>query len=112
MLKTKTFKFAADELVSLLNRQMGAGLATNQIMVDGRPVGYMYRERPDENVDSGWRFLSGEESQEYADDPDNWAYYDLNTIANYDRTIIPYLNSEVGAEFERVPATSTFSRVD
>ena len=71
----------------------------------------MYREQPDNDIDSGWRFLSGAESQEYADDPDNWAIYDLNTIANYDRSIVPHLDAEPGAEFERVPGTDRFRSV-
>jgi Protein of unknown function (DUF2185) len=33
--------------------------------------------------------------------PDNWALYDVNTIANYDPTIIPYLDSPVGSAFGR-----------
>jgi hypothetical protein len=28
----------------------------------------MYRELPDNNVDSGWRFFSAEDTQEYVDD--------------------------------------------
>jgi hypothetical protein len=34
-------------------------------------------------------FLSGLESQEYLDEPGNSALYNVNTIANYDPTIIP-----------------------
>ena len=33
------------------------------------------------------------ESQEYVNNPDNIGIYDVNTIANYDCSIIPYLNS-------------------
>jgi hypothetical protein len=75
------------------------------------PLSFLYREQPDDNIDSGWCFLSGAESQEYADDPDNWAIYDLNTIANYDRSIISYLDAEPGAKFERVPGTDRFRSV-
>ena len=51
----------------------------------------MYREAPDSKQDSGWRFFSGEESQEYVDNPDNLSIYDVNTIANYDTAIVEYL---------------------
>jgi hypothetical protein len=71
----------------------------------------LYREQPDDNIDSGWCFLSGAESQEYADDPDNWAIYDLNTIANYDRSNISYIDAEPGAKFGRVPGTDRFRSV-
>jgi hypothetical protein len=34
-------------------------------------VGYCYREAPRDSSDSGWRFLCGDESQAYMDEPDN-----------------------------------------
>ncbi len=37
---------------------------------DIRP-GYVYREAPDNDRDSGWRALVGDESHEEVDDPDN-----------------------------------------
>jgi len=33
------------------------------------------------------------ESEDYASDPDNVGIYDVNTIANYDRDIIPLLDA-------------------
>lgn len=71
------------------------------ILVDGQPVRYMYREAPDLVHDSGWRFFSGLESQDYADSADHFALYDVNTVANYDRSIVPYLGAPVGSAFER-----------
>ena len=47
----------------------GACIATDRITVDGHPVCYAYREAPDFDVDSGWRFFAGDESQEYVDNP-------------------------------------------
>ena len=79
----------------------GACLATDRITVDGSSVGYCYREDPDQPEDSGWRFLAGDETQSYADNPDNWSYYDINTIANYDPGIALVLDAPTGSEFER-----------
>jgi hypothetical protein len=61
----------------------------------------MYRETPESPIDSGWRFFSGEESQAYADHADNFAMYDINTIANYDPTIISLLDSPPGCAYAR-----------
>ena len=61
----------------------------------------MYREAPRDAYDSGWHFFSGEETQDYADDARNFALYDVNTIANYDPSIIPLLDSPVGSAFGR-----------
>jgi hypothetical protein len=71
-------------------------------------VGYMYRERPDERFDSGWRFMSGDENREYADNADNWGIYEVNTICNYDPAIIPYLNAANGTAYVRIPDTEKF----
>ena len=46
------------------------------------------------------------------DNPNNLAIYDVNTIANYDREIIPFLNAPVGAAYERRPETGLFMPVD
>jgi hypothetical protein len=56
---------------------------------------------PDGDTDSGWRFFSGKESQAFTDDPDNFALYDINTIANYDPTITKLLEAPVGSAFAR-----------
>ena len=96
----KKFKKLASELKPLAYG-FGGCFATDHITVEGKKVGYMYRERPAAKEDSGWRFFSGEETQEYVDDPNNTMIYDVNTIANYDSAIIPYLESPVGSAFGR-----------
>ena len=91
---------------------MGACYASDRITVEGRKVGFMYREEPDTDIDSGWRFTAGDESQEYMDNPDNVNVYDVNTIANYDPAIIPHLLSPAGSAFERDERTGRFEKVD
>jgi hypothetical protein len=91
---------------------MGACYASDRITVEGRKVGFMYREEPDTEIDSGWRFTAGDESQEYMDEPDNVNVYDVNTIANYDPAIVPHLMSPTGSAFERDERTGRFQKVD
>lgn len=63
----------------------------------------MYREQPTRPDDSGWIFFSGiNEDDEYTNNPDNFDVYDVNTIANYDPTILPFVDSPVGSVFERL----------
>ena len=99
-MKEKKFKISKDHIKELI-KPIGACYATDQITVDGLSIGYMYREAPDFVEDSGWRFFSGVEGQEYVDNPDNTMIYDVNTIANYDPAIIPYLHLEIGTELKR-----------
>jgi hypothetical protein len=68
----------------------------------------MYREAPHDDLDSGWRFLAGDESDDYMADSDRHAVYDVNTIANYDPAIIPLLDAPEGAAFERDPDSNEF----
>lgn len=103
----KIFKIKADEFVDLVPK-MGGCFTTDKITVDGMKVGYMYREEPDEEMDSGWRFFSGTEEQDYVDDPNNTMIYNVNTIANYDRAIIPYLSFPYGTELERIENSDEF----
>ncbi|MBL9147562.1 MAG: DUF2185 domain-containing protein [Phycisphaerae bacterium] len=96
----KRFKLAASEIQRLIP-SMGYCFATDRITVDGVRVGYMYREDPDRPEDSGWRFLSGDESDAYMDNADNHGIYDVNTIANLDREILPFVHASVGSRFFR-----------
>ena len=87
---------------------MGGCIASDRITVDGTRVGYMYREQPDNDVDSGWRFFAGDESPEYAETADNFTVYDVNTICNYDPAIIPFLGAPSGSAFARISGTDQF----
>ena len=71
----------------------------------------MYREEPDNEHDSGWRFLAGDESDDYCGDSRHFELYDVNTIANYDPAIIPYLHAAAGSQFERIDGTDEFQTV-
>jgi hypothetical protein len=108
MSKEKNFKLSAAEIKQIATGY-GACLATDKITIDGELVDFMYREESINEVDSGWRFFSGTETQEYIDDPDNSTFFDINTIANYDEAIIPYLDLPIGTELERVLGEAKFS---
>jgi len=107
----KAFRLRADQIQPLATGR-GACMATDDITVRGRKVGFMYREaEPDNELDSGWRFMSGLESQGYMDDPGNHGVYDVNTIANYDPSIVEHLDAPPGSAFERTPGAARFRPV-
>jgi len=91
----KTFKLSAGAIKPLATNR-GSCIASDHITVKGMPVRFMYRDEPDSEIDSGWRFFSGLEDQAYASDSRNFSMYDVNTIANYDPSIIPLLDEEEG----------------
>lgn len=90
---------------------MGGCIAPDTITVDGLKVRFMYRTEPNNDLDSGWKFFSGTESEEYLDNVDNSCIYDVNTIANYDPAIIPYLDYPIGTELERIDGTNLFQMI-
>jgi hypothetical protein len=98
----KTFKLSAEEIAPIAT-DFGGCMASDRITVDGCRVGYMYRESPVDPRDSGWRFLAGDEDDRYMADLSRHDVYDVNTIANYDPDILPFLRAPAGSAFERDP---------
>jgi hypothetical protein len=99
-MKKKTNTLKAEEIRQLATGHGGC-IATDMITVLGKKVGYMVRELTERPHDSGWCFMSGEESQEYMDNPENHAIYDVNTIANYSPDIVPLLDAPPCSAFAR-----------
>ena len=101
--RNRDYHVKAEDVKPLLSDWKGADgcIATNRITVEGYKVGYCYREKPDGDWDSGWRFTAGDESEAYMDDPNNAGIYKLNTICNDDPDIIPLLNTPAPCAFER-----------
>lgn len=73
---------------------------SKRVLEDGQPVVYMYRETPDDKDDSGWRFFSGQETQEYIDDPENILVCPVAFVAEHMNEIVPHLLAEPGVELE------------
>jgi len=111
MASEKRFRLSEEQILPLAVGR-GSCIATDMITVDGHQVGFMYREEPSGTSDSGWRFTAGSESEGYMNEPSNLEIYDVNTIANYDPAIIPYLNAPLGSAFERLPESQRFVAVD
>lgn len=86
----------------------GGCMASDRITVDGLSVRFMYRQQPHNPQDSGWVFLSGTENDDYMNDARYHDIYDVNTIANYDPSIAPFLDAPVGSVFEKVPGAADF----
>lgn len=107
----KKYLFRRDEQKLLVMGGKGA-VASDAVTVDSGKVGYMYRAEPYNETDSGWRLLSGDETQEYMEDENNHGFFDLNLLANLDPTIAPHLNAPVGSAFEWAPDENRFFEVD
>lgn len=105
----KKHKIAPGEIRSVLTGYEGgdkvACIASDRITVDGMPVGFLYREEPaaPNMPDSGWRIFSGDEDPEYISDATHFDVYHLNTVCNYDPSIMELLNAPAGTQYRRQP---------
>jgi hypothetical protein len=104
---SQRFKLNPADIKDII-KPIGYCIASDKITVEGLKVGFMYREEPESPEDSGWRFLSGDESEDYVEDMGNSMIFDVNTIVNYDAAIIPYLSLSTGSELERVEGSDEF----
>ncbi len=104
---SKKLHLSPDQIKPLVTG-LGTCIATDKIAVQGLPVRFMYREQPVNQEDSGWRFLSGLESDAYMENANNQGAYDVNLIANIDPSIIPHLKAEADAAFEKASDIDDF----
>jgi hypothetical protein len=111
MMSEKKFVISAASIKRLVPHDGGC-LATDRITVDGMKVGYMYRETTSRPADTGWRFFSGDESDEYMAANEHHGVYAVNTIANYDPDILPYLDTEAPCAFEKIAGAATYECVE
>ena len=94
----KEFPLKGHEIVPIATGYGGC-ICSDRITVDGATVGFMYRDEPMYEADSGWCFLAGDEDEAYMDDSKKHGIYDVNTIANYAPGIIAYLDAPTGSRF-------------
>ncbi|MDR2170202.1 MAG: DUF2185 domain-containing protein [Planctomycetaceae bacterium] len=101
--ENKKYRFTDDQIKPLaLDR--GSCYASDMITVESFKVGFLYRQEPEFEGDSGWRFLTGFETDKYIDDASNFAKFDVNWIVNCDPEILPYLDNPAGSAFGRDPS--------
>ena len=93
------------------NAEMGYVIASHQVTLQKKRIGYLYREAPDNDLDSGWRVFSGEESQEYVDNAANFSMYNSSTIAALAPEIALLLAHPSPIAFERDPSSGRFVEV-
>lgn len=93
-------------------KNFGYVLAPKVLVGNKLKVRFMYREKPDSERDSGWRFFSGEEDQAYVDNPNNLAIYDVETILAIDKDVEEHLSAPFGSAFEREDPNEAFHASD
>ena len=90
-----------DPVPSITDKYIKRCFVTNNILYSGEPVGYLYREKPDNADDSGWRFTGGNETDEYMDDTSNFSFVSLGAVLREDDSFVALLEHETGVAFAR-----------
>ena len=88
-----------DPVPSITDKYIKRCFVTNNILYDGQPVGYLYREEPEYEDDSGWRFTTGTETDEYMDDSNNSSYVSIGAVLREDDSLVDLLDREAGVAF-------------
>ncbi len=81
---------------------------SNLITINKKSINFLHREHPIDQHDSGWRFLSGEEGDDYIENPENITTFNLNSIIDIDPDVMPLLNAPYCSAFERDQDTGEF----
>ncbi len=84
---------------NIVERYIKRCFVTQRILRDGAKVGYLYREEPDNENDSGWRFTANDESDEYMDDPKNVVFVSVGLVLSKDDSFIDLLDAPAGVSF-------------
>jgi len=100
-----------DDQDNLVERYIQRCFVTRRVLDEGQPVGYLYREDPDEENDSGWRITANDESDEYMEDSDHIAYVSLGAVLSRDDSFRALLEHPSGAAFVRDVDTGAFVAV-
>ncbi|CAM1352200.1 MULTISPECIES: DUF2185 domain-containing protein [Tenacibaculum] len=91
---------------------IGAIFISNKILKDKEPPAWMYREESENEGDSGWRVFSGNEDDNYLDNPDNFKLVSSEQLIAIDESIKANLLAPYGFSFEKNPETNDWEMVD
>lgn len=89
-----------NKFAQALSTALGRCIATKAVSEEGNPVGFMYRESPVFENDSGWRFFTGDETDEYTDNPDNFTVYSVSDITKTNPAVSEFINHPEGSAWE------------
>lgn len=85
--------------LKLLNK---TAYLSKKILEEGWKIGYMRRDKPVNENDSGWSFMAGNEDDEYYNDYKNIALVSVQEVYQLDPDILGYIENPVGTALIRI----------
>lgn len=77
-------------------------VVSKKVTIEGWKVGFMVREEPGDDEDSGWQFYAGDEDDEYTNDVQNIELCRLYSVTGIDPALTDHLESPVGTRLVRI----------
>jgi hypothetical protein len=78
-------------------------IVSNKILMDNERIGLLYRNEviklENGRTDSGWCFMSGNESEAYLNNPENFTFTTLGKVLNLNDAFIQFLDEPEGSEY-------------
>jgi hypothetical protein len=74
-------------------------------------IGYCYRDDPETNIDSGWRFLYGDEDEEYLEHPIHTEAVYPEEMLSINPALDLILDAPAGMEFEWDDETQAYIEI-
>ncbi len=78
---------------------------SKKITEEGWKVGYMVKDEPLNENDSGWVFMAGNEADEYVNDSKNLELLNIYSVYQLDPDILNYIDNPVGMRFIRISSS-------
>lgn len=88
--------------------EMGGCIASHLVASGDQPIRFFYRDTPVNDIDSGWCFLSGVETDEEMADPESQVVIALSSVVAMEPEIAQFLSLPVGSVFERSDENEAF----
>ena len=77
-------------------------VVSKKVTREGWKVGFMLREEPGDDEDSGWQLFAGDEDDEYTDNIDNMELCPIYSITGIDPVLMEHWESPVGTRLVRI----------
>lgn len=75
---------------------------SKKITKEGWKIGYMIKNEPFNERDSGWQFLAGNEDEKYLANPKNIELLSVAFVCQLEPDILKYLDNPIGTQFIRI----------
>ena len=85
-----------------MGKSMGRCIVSKNILEHKGKLKWCIKERPVNEVDNGWRFLSSEDTDDFLEDSLNMLVCDWSTIIQIEPTVISIVNMPEGTDINLI----------